>query len=219
LARLAKEVGLELIMLDEVLTTIQRRSYRVLAGIADKIKDLIIQARIPIVFFGMPWSTQLFDANRQLSERISTRIVIEPYILSEENSLENYKKLVSFLFSHYRIPKKLDIPFMEVLLRLFAYTSGNMRRTVELIRDVYVESDLTERNISIELFARVLRGYGFSDRENPFILPFGGLKLFEMARHSDWDSTARAGASSIIQPQYIGYGVSSDFKLFKLAPA
>lgn len=218
LARLAKEIGLELIILDEIQTTIQRRSDRVLAVIADAVKDIILHAEIPIAFFGMPWSSHLFEANKQLSERVLTRIMIEPYKLSERNSRDDYKTLVSFLFQHYQISKKLEISNKELLVRLFAYTSGNMRRTVELIRNVYVESDLTESPFSIELFSRVLRSRGLSDSENPFVLPLEELTLYELAVHSDWNSKAKLGEYSIVQPQYTAYGVSSDLKLFKMAP-
>ena len=38
---IAKEVRLELIILDDIQTVIQRRSYSVLAGIGDKLKELI----------------------------------------------------------------------------------------------------------------------------------------------------------------------------------
>ncbi len=54
LVTLIETTAIELLILDEVQVIIERRSEKVVTGIADLFKDLIEDTEIPIVFMGMP---------------------------------------------------------------------------------------------------------------------------------------------------------------------
>ena len=81
---LVKVTGIELLILDEIQVIIERRSAKVITGIADLFKDLIKDTKIPIVFMGMPWSEYLFDSNQQLKRRIAYRYMIPPYRIAQK---------------------------------------------------------------------------------------------------------------------------------------
>lgn len=65
---LSKAIGLELLIVDEIQVIMERRSQRVLSGLADLFKDIINRLEIPVVFMGMPWSRHLIESNEQLNE-------------------------------------------------------------------------------------------------------------------------------------------------------
>ncbi|WP_019616898.1 TniB family NTP-binding protein [Psychromonas ossibalaenae] len=62
---LLKATGVELIILDEFQHSIETKSNQVVYDIADWIKTLINKAKIPVVLFGLPWSSYVLEVNGQ----------------------------------------------------------------------------------------------------------------------------------------------------------
>lgn len=216
LVTLIRVVGLELLILDEIQVIIERRSAKVVTGIADLFKDLIKDTEIPIVFMGMPWSKYLVDSNKQLKRRIAYRHVIPAFRISEKNERDNYRRLLKMLCDAYRISDDMraeDIPFTY---RIFTATSGNLSMTVNLIRDVYMLSDMEGKPKDLQLFADVMRGYGVADSINPFLMPLEKLELRELIVNSDWHFGYRANKNSIIDAEYAVYGISSNQKIYMI---
>lgn len=209
--------GVELLILDEIQVIIERRSAKVLTGIADLFKDLIKDTEIPIVFMGMPWSKYLVDSNRQLKGRIEYRYVVPPYRVSKKEDRDDYRRLLKFLAEAYGFDKKIQLESVSMALRVFSATSGNLRATSNLVRDAYVMLDMENRPANIQLFADVLSNYGVEEKYNSFLLPVEKLVIRELIVHSDWHFGYRANKNSIIDPEYVDYGVSKGNKIFCLA--
>lgn len=213
---LINTVGLELLILDEIQVIIERRSAKVVTGIADLFKDLINDTEIPIVFMGMPWSRYLVDSNRQLKRRIAYRYVIPPYRVSQKETRDDYRRLLKFLGDHYGISKNLKIEDVSFALRCFAATSGNLAATANLVCDAFILSDMEGKKIDIQLFANVVRRYGVEDDFNAFKLPVEKLVLRELVVHSDWSFGSRANKNAIVNAEYIEYGILKDNKIYCL---
>lgn len=213
---LINTVGLELLILDEIQVIIERRSAKVVTGIADLFKDLISDSEIPIVFMGMPWSRYLVDSNQQLKRRIAYRYVIPPYRVSTIESRDDYRKLLKLLGNYYGISKDLKIENVSFALRCFCATSGNLSETSSLVCDAYMLSDMEGKKIDIGLFAEVLRRYGVEDGNNAFLLPLENLVLRELIVHSDWNFAYRVNKNAIINAEYIEYGILKDNKIYSL---
>lgn len=216
LIRLVKTAGTELLLLDEIQVIIERRSAKVLTGIADLFKDLIKDTEIPIVFMGMPWSRQLVDSNPQLSRRIKYRYVIPPFRISEKTYRNEYRGFLKLLAESYGLSEKIKLEEISMTFRIFSATSGNLSATAELVCDAFILSKENGRKIDINLFADVLRSYGIHDEYNSFILPIEKIEMRELISHSDWHYGYRANKNSIIEAEYTLLGVTTDKRVYSL---
>lgn len=211
--------GVELLILDEIQVIIEKRSERVVIGIADLFKDLIKDTEIPIVFMGMPWSGYLVDSNRQLKGRISYRYTIPPYRVSTKEFRSDYRRLLKLLADAYWLSEKVKIDDLSYALRFFSATSGNLRATANLICDAYMLSNMKNKSIDRDLFACVVREYGAPDDFNPFILPLEKLELKELIVHSGWHFGYRANKNAFIDAEYAVFGVTANKKVYSASGA
>jgi len=216
LVTLVNTTGIELLMLDEIQVIIERRSAKVVTGIADLVKDLIKDTEVPIVFMGMPWSKYLVDSNQQLKRRISYRYTIPPYRISQQDYRNDYRRLLKLLSDAYGFSDKIKLEELSMTLRCFSATNGNLAATSDLVCDAFMMSKMENKKINIGLFADVARNYGVHDDYNPFLLPLEKLVLKELIVHSDWHFGYRANKNSIIDAEYADYGVSDNQKVYCL---
>lgn len=217
LVTLIKAVCLELLILDEVQVIIERRSLKVLTGIADLFKDLINDTEIPIIFMGMPWTKYLVDSNQQLRRRISYRHVIPPHRVSNNEARQDYRRLLKLLGDFYGLSSSLKLESATIALRCFSATNGNLALTVNLVRDAYLLADMEGKRADIQLFADVVSSYGVEDHANAFLMRLDKLTLKELVVHSDWNFGRRANKNAIVNAEYIEYGISKDNKIYCLA--
>ena len=217
LITLLKVVGIELLILDEIQVIIERRSAKVVTGIADLFKDLINDTEIPIIFMGMPWSRYLVESNQQLARRISYRYTIPPFKISSNEDRDDYRRLLMCLSEAYGLSKKIKLEEMTMSLRCFSATSGNLAATANLVRDARMMSEMEDMKVDTDLFAEVLSSYGIDERNNAFLLPIDKLVLRELIVHSDWHFGYRANKNAIIDAEYVEFGVSKGNKVFCLA--
>ena len=83
LVELLRECKTELIIIDELQHAIDKANNTVIQDIGEWFKILINKSKVPIAFFGTPWATGVFDANPQLSRRVSKRNFVIPHYTSE----------------------------------------------------------------------------------------------------------------------------------------
>lgn len=216
LVLLISTVRLELLILDEIQVIIERRSAKVVTGIADLFKDLINDTNIPIVFIGMPWSRYLVDSNQQLKRRIAYRYVMQPYRVSHKQGRDDYRRLLKLLGNYYGMSHAFKVEKIPFALRCFAATSGNLSATANLICDAFMLSDMEGREINEDLFAEVVSRYGVEDHSNAFKQPLEDLVLRELVVNSDWNFGARANKNSIVDAEYMEYGIKEDSKIYCL---
>lgn len=216
LVTLIKAIGVELLILDEIQMIIERRSAKVITGIADLFKDLIKDTEIPIVFMGMPWSKYLVDSNQQLNRRISYRHTIPPFRISQKETRDDYRKFLKMLSDFYRLSAQIKLEEVSITYRFFAATNGNLSTTSNLIRDAYMLSIMDNKPINLQLFADVMESYGVSENINPFLLLLDKLELKELIIHSDWHFGYKANKNSIIDAEYVVYGINSNKKLYMI---
>lgn len=214
-----KVTGVELLILDEIQVIIERRSAKVVTGIADLFKDLIKKTNVPIVFMGMPWTKYLVDSNPQLKRRIHYRHVIPPYRVSEKADRDDYRRLLKVLGDHYQLSTSIKLEDLDMTLRLFSVTSGNLRYTVNLVCDAYIYSRLNELKINKTLFADVLKSYGVPDDLNAFLIPLNKIEVRELITSSDWDNGKSSNRNAIIDAEYAVFGVTEEKQLYGITGA
>tara|TARA_R110001599_G_scaffold353151_2_gene590443 strand:+ start:2654 stop:3655 length:1002 start_codon:yes stop_codon:yes gene_type:complete len=219
LIKLIKVTGVELLILDEIQGLIERRRSKVISGIADLFKDLIKKTEVPIVFMGMPWTRYLVDSNPQLKRRIKYRHEIPDYKFSEKTARNDYRKLLKLLGNHYLLTPSIQLEDLDMALRIFSFTSGNLRDTVDLVRDAYIYSQMNDSKINRNLFAEVLKTYGVPDNFNMFIMPIDKLEIRELIKGSDWDFGKNANRNAIVDAEYAVFGVTEEKKLYGITGA
>lgn len=213
---LSKVVGIELIILDEIQVIIERRSQKVVTGLADLFKDLIKETGIPIVFMGMPWSEYLINSNPQLGGRVAYRYTISPYKVSDSTGFTNYRKLLKALSNHYRFPGALKLESKETAYRMFAFSEGNMRQTIRVIHDAYIKSVIAKSDVDLSLFSEVVSEYGLPRDRNAFSLPLNQLIIREMISHSDWKFGTSANKNAILEAEFCNFKLSDDLRVISL---
>jgi hypothetical protein len=208
--------GVELLILDEIQVIIEKRSLKVITGIADLFKDLVKDTGIPMVFMGMPWSTYLVDSNKQLKGRISYRYTIPPYRISKKEYMDDYRRLLTLIAGSYGFSTEFRVEQRSNTLRIFAVTEGNLRATSNLLADAYIMSKMENKKLDLELLARVVSSYGLDDSHNPFILPLEAIELRELIHHSDWHFGYRGNKSPMVNAEYAVFGVTAKNKIFQM---
>lgn len=208
---LAKSAGLELLVIDEVQSIIERRSSTVISGLGDLFKDLSIALEIPIVLVGMPWSKYLLEMNRQLKGRVAYQYHLPEFAIS--NDFENFKRMVILLLRYYDMENS-EILSSEYFIRMFCCTKGNMRLLTNLMRDVFKRKSDKGANIVLANFVEAARSYGVPDSENPFLMPISNMRLQEITIGSDWDFATKNRDRSLVDAIYSSYGVTENLTIY-----
>lgn len=208
---LSRSAGLELLIIDEVQSIIERRSSTVISGLGDLFKDLSIALEIPIVLIGMPWSKYLLEMNRQLKGRVAYQYHLPEFAIS--NNFENFKRMVMLLLRYYE-NENSDLLNSEYFIRMFCFTKGNVRSLTHLMRDVYKRRSDKNSAITLNNFTEVTRSYGVPDSENPFLMPISNIHLQEITVGSDWDFATKNRARSLVDAIYSSYGVTEDLTVY-----
>ena len=210
---LSKTRGIELLILDEIQVIIERRSQKVVTGLADLFKDLIKETQIPIVFMGMPWSQYLINSNPQLAGRVSYRYTLPPFKVSEPGEFTNFRKLLKALSSYYQIANSLKLESPEITYRIFAFSEGNMRQTIRIVHDAYIKSVITKSKIDLTLFSSVISEYGVPKEKNIFSLPIDKILIKEMVTHSDWEFGISANKNAIREAEFSYFKLTNDLRV------
>lgn len=203
--------SVEVIILDEAQTLMQNRSAGVLATIADWIRDLSNELRIPIVLVGMPWCRGFVDSYEQLETRFGYRHHLDDYSVTK--GFSRYIDFVSKYLAALDSENSVDVSCKDLMLRLFAYSSGRLRATTGLLNLAHQKS--MERNSALckgLIFdaAKLKRGSG-----NCFSAPIGEITLREVIKPSEWVNQAGYSRERHIPPEYAYYKVKKGYRLLR----
>jgi len=205
-----------LIILDEIQVFFEGRPTKTVRKHGDVFKDLIKDSAIPIVFLGMPYSKYFFRANEQLDGRVNHNHLVPVYRASTKELFNNYRRLLKMLGSAHNVSDIVTLEEVTVALRIFCYTRGNLRQTVELVSDFKIDCKTGHARKSIEGLGDVIKTRGYPDSQNPFFVPKEKLTLSELVTHTDYRLGARSGAKAVVDAEYVDYGVTKDDKLYSL---
>ncbi len=187
---LAQNCRLELIIIDEFQHLIERKSLKILKETANSIKSLIVDTKIPMALFGMPYSSVILDSVSQLSSRFERRRILSPFRISTDSELHKYLAFLSMFERLMDLPEPSELTSDEINRRLYAYSSGNFRKLKNLLNDAYKDAlENGESNISQKRLAETAsqRNSAVTKTNNPFLLPMDKLKISEPGQFVGWD--------------------------------
>lgn len=195
---LAKKVTLllhqcqvELIIIDEFQHMIDRKQKAVLHSAADWLKILIVDSKIPVALFGMPYSTLILDANSQLNGRFELQHHLEPFRFKDKKHLVKYKTFLELLDQSLLFPNSSSLTSDDLMHRIYYFSKGNMRRIRKLINRAskYALEDGALR-IELHHFEKAAPKVSRNACEhfNPFTESLSKLKIIEPDKDVGWEN-------------------------------
>ncbi len=187
---IAHNCRLELIIIDEFQHLIERKSLKILKETANSIKSLIVDTKIPMALFGMPYSSVILDSVSQLSSRFERRRMLSPFRISTDSELQMYLGFLSMLETLMDLPEPSELTSEEMYRRLYAYSNGNFRKLKNLLNDAYKaalengEPSISQKRLAVMASQRIS---GMAEANNPFLLPMNQLKISEPGKVIGWD--------------------------------
>ncbi|MDX1539585.1 TniB family NTP-binding protein [Arsukibacterium sp.] len=187
---IAQNCGLELIIIDEFQHLIERKSLKILKETANSIKSLIVDTKIPMALFGMPYSSVILGSVSQLSSRFERRRILSPFRISTDSELQNYQAFLSKFETLMELAEPSELASEEMYRRLYSYSSGNFRKLKNLLNEAFKAAlENGERSISQKRLAETAsqRSSVITETNNPFLLPIEKLKISEPGEYVGWD--------------------------------
>jgi hypothetical protein len=203
LVYLARELKVELIIIDEFQHAIDAANEDIFEDIGEWFKVFIDAARIPVVFLGVPWAKPILDVNDQLRRRIRKR-----HYTIENYTLETFEKFQMFL---QKVEGKLPIkPYktlwpQEMAFRLFAASKGNLSELMEgiiipaCIEAIYDESDSITENHFIEA---ILERTDWMEDNNPLVVHINEVEGLQQKTASYWNEEAENRENKVVKPTF-----------------
>jgi len=188
---LLHQCQVELIIIDEFQHMIDRKQKAVLHSAADWLKSLIIGSRIPVVLFGMPYSTVILDANSQLNGRFELQHHLQPFRVKNSQHLVKYKTFLELLDESLPFAESSNLSSKELMMRIYAFSKGNMRRIRKLINRASKYA-LEDNALRIELHhfekAAPKVSKNACEHFNPFTVQLSKLKIIEPEKDVGWEN-------------------------------
>lgn len=150
--RLMETCGVELIILDEFQHFIDRDSLKILKTVADWLKDLLNETRIPIVLIGMPNCDDILEANTQLKRRFSVRESLEPFGWNTHQQQQDFRKFLRIVDTKLPLAKRSNLADQEMAYRFFCATNGVVANVMQIVRRaaaVAIERSLETLDLAI----------------------------------------------------------------------
>lgn len=198
LITLLRGTGVELIILDEFQHLIETKSNQVVYDIADFIKTLVSKAKIPVVIFGLPWSSYVLTVNVQLARRFSMQHELINYTLEKYS---DFGKFVDKIQLKLPIKPEQDLRQREMLFRLFAASEGNISNLMDkIIRPAAISAvDNDDLLIKKDYFAKALKRFSqVRDELNPFLIEIEKVKAHVQKQSSYWNQSVRRGETRVV---------------------
>lgn len=203
LVHLLRETKVELIIIDEFQHAIESTNKNVIQEIGEWFKILINKAKIPIVFFGVPWSRPVLDINAQLRRRVRRRkYTIPNYTLDTFDEFQMFlQKVESELpIRAYNCIWKIDFAF-----RLFAISKGNLSELMDgvicpaCINAIYDNSNY----ILPEHFVRAIENHtDFISENNPLLIEIDDIEALQQDTESTWNPSAKKYEQRVVDATY-----------------
>ena len=202
---LLKETGVEMIIIDEFHHAIETKSEMVIHRVADLLKNIVSDSKIPMVLFGMPWSTHILNVNHQLARRFDIHKHITHYT---KDTFTDFRKFLKKVDKKLPFEQSSNLSDEELAFRLFAASKGNLSLLMKgFIRRAGIKAAKNgQQNIPIEYlaqeFTKVYSKLG--DDKNVFLLPINDIEVEECPENAEsyWDYEAKRGQKKVVKMRY-----------------
>ncbi len=178
---LLKACRVRMIILDEVNHLVDKGGVKTHYLLADWLKLLTEEARIPIVLAGIPRATRLLETNEQFRGRFREVVPIKPFSVEDDRLMAEFQGVMKAFKGLIPELLKVDISGSELTHR-FAFASAGRLREIRrlLVRVVELAYRNSSGQATLQTFAAAFKEIiypGASDERNPFTDKFNQVPL------------------------------------------
>lgn len=136
LINLIRTCKIELIILDEFQHFIDSESNSVLLNVANWLKHLLNETKVPIILIGMPNSESIFKGTdqEQLSRRFASRETLSPFMFDTDDNKKEFRKFLKALDASLPFPQLSDLSHPIMAYRIHFATDGLAHYVMKLIK-------------------------------------------------------------------------------------
>jgi hypothetical protein len=132
--RMLKECRVELLILDEFQHFIDRDSNHILLTVANWLKDLLNESKVPLVLTGMPYSEVILQANAQLERRFQQRLQLAPFGWDTPEQQNELRTFLRYVEEALPFPEPSHLSDTQLARRLYCATAGVTGALVKPLR-------------------------------------------------------------------------------------
>lgn len=181
LKTLLKTCKVRMIILDEVNHLVDKGGIKTHHLIADWLKELSDDVRIPIVLAGIPRVTRLLETNDQLRSRFREVVTITPFSVETEQAIAEFRGVLRAFKVMIPDLLQVDITSTEMAHR-FAFASSGRLREIRRLMVRVVELACKEKSgcATLRTFSMAFQQVIFPDapdKRNPFTDKFDQTPL------------------------------------------
>jgi hypothetical protein len=169
------------VILDEVNHLVDRGQHKTHELIADWIKQLATEAKIPFILAGVPRSRELLAANDQLADRFREELELRPFGLETTDRRNEFATVMRTFSKVLGGIDHVDLHSPSMLKLLVFATNGRLRAIRELlVAAVDHVADGKAKSIGLKVLEqafleRIFKGA--KPEQNPFAKKFRGTPL------------------------------------------
>lgn len=130
----------EMIILDKFQHLIDRDTKHVLGVASDWLKTFIEEVNIPVVLCGLPESKRIFEYNEQLDGRYTNRFYLLPFSYETQKERTEFRSFLLSVDENLPFPKKSNLADPNIASRIFYFSLGSTRYTMDLIKNATKEA-------------------------------------------------------------------------------
>ena len=129
------QAEVKIIILDEFQHLISSKDKKVLNHIADTIKTLINETKVPVVLVGTTKANAVFAENPELARRLSEKINLTPFSISDSSSMTIFRKFLAEVDKLLPFESFSRLATKEMSVRMYAASNGFIDDMMRLIHD------------------------------------------------------------------------------------
>ncbi len=133
LIRRVKDLGVELIFIDEWQHLIDQESQRLLSNTLDWIKNLLIRTGIAVVLLGQPEAEKVLDACSQLSRRIGYRYHFSPFGIDTKEKIFEFQAFLGAIEKNIPLEEESLIWEIDMAIPIYHATKGYVGNIMKLL--------------------------------------------------------------------------------------
>lgn len=128
-----RKCGVRLVILDEFQHLVERGTSNRIQIVADWVKSVINETKIPFILVGMPSAKSVLEHSAQLARRFRIRREIAPFDWIQRPA--EFEKLLKLLDDQLPLSGRSGLASAEIASRLYLATKGNFAILTTLLRD------------------------------------------------------------------------------------
>lgn len=199
LIKFLKQCGTELIIINEFQELTDFQSGHKRNEIANRLKYINEEAKIPIVLAGMPSADKIAEEPQWSSRLIIRRNI--PYFKLSENP-QNFIQLLMGLAQRMPFSKKPKLEDKHSVFSLFSICKGSFRALKHLLNESVKQALLDDaETLTTKHMSKAFNIY-FPDEINPFEQSITDIRACEVQSYSRFDLGALNDSDALIPTQF-----------------